>query len=541
MRDVLQSVLGLLLGTICLAVPLRAQSNPYTVEQIERHVRQKLPDGRILSEARRRCPDFTLGANGAERLQRAGASAQLVRDLRNACPRAESARVDSARTTARTQTARTQTARTVARPPSVDELIRRADGMREWADYAGALREYRRVIAMDRSNARAHDGAGQALLFLDNRELDALAAFERAVELRPNVSDYHAHLASAFSRLRRYREAETHANQAVRLNQGSAAAHYQLGRALEGLGRLQEARQAMAAAVRLAPRTPAYYGTIYASSLDWLERQLNVSTRSYDISGIAGIVESVQFFEGTVNGPRVYRYRFQRDSLRRVAWNVTVRHPAPSRSTDIELVALFYRADGSEWFRDTLVSNVSTYATREPTRLSRSRGFDTPGRWQAGTYRVDFLHFGERVASSAFEVVDTATADIPAINGRVTSLRFFEAGAAVRPSEAERSYRYRFAATTTRYVHSVVDIESPPVQGRAELPLQLIYYAPDGLVLGQTAATGINANATSGARWIFHVSLGIGNAEPGKWIAGRYRVDVMSGTRRIARGWFDVY
>lgn len=525
MTRVFSLVFRLLPAIVSLAVPLGAQAKGFTLAQIRGLVDSRVPEDRILTFARQRCLGFALGPREATQLRQAGASPQLVRELESVCTRIPAGRVTSPPTSA-------------ARP-SVDALIRRGDERRGWADYTGALSDYRRAIEIDPSNARAHDGLGQTLLFLDRDSL-ARRAFARAVELRPAVSDYHVHLAGALNRLGGYSEAEMHAREAVRLNQGGAEGYFQRGMALEGLGRLNEAMQALQVAVRIAPEIP-----LYGYSLDQMERRADsmaISKHAYDIPELSGYIAFVGF---NAFGPTVNRlstggsgYRFAHDSVRLVGYNVEVSHPVMSRRTDYELVAVIYRPEGGEWFRDTLVSHVLPTTTISSER-GRNRGYDIPGQWSAGTYRVDFLHRGERVASSAFEIVDTAAAvSVFADSERVVAVRFFEAGTS-QPNEYQRRYRYRFPTSTTRFIHVVVDIGFPERQRPVGSPLQIIYYAPDGHVLGTSDVANANSSFNGGRS--SHVSLGFGYTELGKWVAGRHRVDVMSGSQRIASGWFDIY
>jgi tetratricopeptide (TPR) repeat protein len=243
MRGIIRSA-GLLLGIFCVASPLRGQNAPYTLAELVGHVRAELSEVRILALARQRCLSFTLSPRTMDQLRNAGASARLVRDLDTVCRRSQT---DGVASTSPAEEAL-----------SVGELIARGDRRRGRGDYVGALRDYRQAIAQDGSNARAHYRAGEVLSIL-NRDSEALTAYQRAASVEPTVSTYHSTVAAILSRLRRYQEAEGHAREAVRLDRGSAPAHYQLGLALKGREQLEAARQSLAEAVRIAPAACGRY------------------------------------------------------------------------------------------------------------------------------------------------------------------------------------------------------------------------------------------------------------------------------------------
>jgi tetratricopeptide (TPR) repeat protein len=521
MKGVIRSAPGLLLGILCLAMPLRAQNTPYTLAELVGHVRAQLSEVRILALARQRCLGFTMGSRAADQLREAGASAQLVRDLRTVCSRSE--------------TARAEPVRAAPAPLSLNTLISRGDQLRSQGNPVGALRLYRQ--AAEREPTAAHVQNRIGLAQRDQRLFpEALTAFRRAIELRPDVGEYHADVASAYNGLRQFQEAEAHARDAVRLRPTSGAGHFQLGIALAGMERPYDAQEALAAAYDRAPRSAEY-----RVELERVRGRMNVvgaSKRAADIPEIDAFVESVRFYSSpTTNGVREYRYRLPRQSTRSVGYEISLRHPNPSRWTNFEIVAVFYLPGGREWFRDTVKSHVSPTSGLSSYH-GKARGFDTPGRWGAGRYNIDFLHQGERIASSAIEIVDSAAVDIDSISGYVASVRFFEV-ATGPPPPVQRSHRHRFPASTSRYFYVTVELVLPARSQRVDFHLQGIYYAPDGSEIGRVAF--VDAYAPPGAAGKFsYTSLGA-DVQVGKWAAGRHRVDVTAGSRIIASGWFDMY
>jgi tetratricopeptide (TPR) repeat protein len=98
--------------------------------------------------------------------------------------------------------------------------------------------------------ARLHLGE---LLARSGRTAEGIAEFERAVETFPNHATLRNNLATALFIEERLEDAVGHYRVAVRLDPGYFNAWFNLGRALGELGRLDEAREALATAGGLRP------------------------------------------------------------------------------------------------------------------------------------------------------------------------------------------------------------------------------------------------------------------------------------------------
>lgn len=114
-------------------------------------------------------------------------------------------------------------------------------------------------------------------------------------------------------------------------------------------------------------------------------------------------------------------------------------------------------------------------------------------------------------------------------------LKFFE-GSADYPPLNEREYASTFVVATTRYV-------------KVELPLR--YEAPGRVMRipfscllqreGAQIISTLPLTAELQPAWTTSsVTTGFGNANPGSWEPGRYRVDCRYGDELVAREWFDV-
>ncbi len=132
-----------------------------------------------------------------------------------------------------------------------------AEAMRRQGQYAAALEQYRRTLAVDPNYAKAHLGLG-----LVNRQQGrpAMESFRRALQSDPLLAEAHLGLGRESLEKRRAAEAARHFLQALRVDPDSAEAHLNLGLAQARQGRHREALAAFRQAAALDPASPeAHY------------------------------------------------------------------------------------------------------------------------------------------------------------------------------------------------------------------------------------------------------------------------------------------
>jgi hypothetical protein len=108
---------------------------------------------------------------------------------------------------------------------------------------------------------------------------------------------------------------------------------------------------------------------------------------------------------------RVYAERFARETTRYINWELNLEHPAPGRRIDFKITAVYLRDTGAgsweEMWRGTMDASVEADWTG--SFWYWSYGFDNPGNWATGLYRVD-IYFeglgndGQLKASEQFEI-----------------------------------------------------------------------------------------------------------------------------------------
>jgi len=120
-------------------------------------------------------------------------------------------------------------------------------------DYRSELGIWRDTVAKRPNNERALVCWGDALSKMPGRMNDAIARYEEALRLKPNLSQAHNNLGKALNDEGRTLEAIAQYEEVLRLNPGVAVAHNNLGGALNAVGRTKEAIVQYEAALRLNP------------------------------------------------------------------------------------------------------------------------------------------------------------------------------------------------------------------------------------------------------------------------------------------------
>jgi tetratricopeptide (TPR) repeat protein len=106
--------------------------------------------------------------------------------------------------------------------------------------YAAAVPEWTKALAMSPNDARAHNNFGQTLAHLGKKET-AIAELHKAVLAKPNYPEAQNNLGVALAGAGRSDEAIEHYRLAIEQNPGYAEAHSNLGHALADQGRFDQA------------------------------------------------------------------------------------------------------------------------------------------------------------------------------------------------------------------------------------------------------------------------------------------------------------
>ena len=105
--------------------------------------------------------------------------------------------------------------------------------------YRDAAEQFRRVITFQPDNSEGYSNLG-AIYYLLGLYQDAVAMYKRAIEIRPNEESY-TNLGTAYFYLGRYEDAIEAYKEAARLNPSEDRHYWNLGDALAGVRRFEEA------------------------------------------------------------------------------------------------------------------------------------------------------------------------------------------------------------------------------------------------------------------------------------------------------------
>ena len=118
-------------------------------------------------------------------------------------------------------------------------------------------------------------------------------------------------------------------------------------------------------------------------------------------------VTELNFFEGGYGniklGQRDYKKRFPAASSKVIQWELNLEFPKPGKKICFDIIAIYYRHDGSEFGRQTKRKSCIKENWTNSVH-SWGKGWSQPGNWKPGTYRVDLYIKNQLVASGSFYI-----------------------------------------------------------------------------------------------------------------------------------------
>lgn len=100
---------------------------------------------------------------------------------------------------------------------------------------------------------------------------------------------------------------------------------------------------------------------------------------------------------------RVYQDRFSKSQTARISWELDIQFPPPGRRIPYTIETNFYNWQGT--LLDKQMSpGCYIEASWTTAACSNSKGWETPGKWPIGIYKVELLIDGQKVITGSFEV-----------------------------------------------------------------------------------------------------------------------------------------
>ena len=137
----------------------------------------------------------------------------------------------------------------------------------------------------------------------------------------------------------------------------------------------------------------------------------------------------------TSRDERIYTNVFSKLSTRYISWELNLAYPRQPQETDFTIESVYYRPNGSIFFRNVTKKYIGEGWSN--SWHTSGLGWERPGNWRNGTYRVELFIEEQLVASGEFHVIFSPILDK---DSHAAIDRILEWGAARRTLE-ERSGR----------------------------------------------------------------------------------------------------
>ena len=117
-------------------------------------------------------------------------------------------------------------------------------------------------------------------------------------------------------------------------------------------------------------------------------------------------LKDVKFFEAGNTSPplgsRTFQPQFDHRTTRFVYWQLNLTCPSVAARVDFTIYATWYYQNGTVFGNQTINTYVDPGWTQPA--ISSGRGWQRPGLWRRGTYRVDLSVNGNRITSGSFTI-----------------------------------------------------------------------------------------------------------------------------------------
>lgn len=143
------------------------------------------------------------------------------------------------------------------------------------------------------------------------------------------------------------------------------------------------------------------------SKLAYIPKDTSQSTSGY-ISAIEANITTLRFFETGWElpeyGKRQYLDTFRRGSTRFISWELNMTHPKHSRRINYDIDSVWYKPDGTVFYRGTRNAYVEPNWSSSWQSASCGWANYSPTNWPVGVFRVELFVSGQKIATGTFQV-----------------------------------------------------------------------------------------------------------------------------------------
>lgn len=271
--------------------------------------------------------------------------------------------------------------------------------------------------------------------------------------------------------------------------------------------------------------------------VDILVGNRKIAQKSFIVYDESKAVEcqALRLFEGGATAPsptqRVYLTRFSKKSTRSVYFELTIKNNL-WRLEDhlLQVTGDYYRPDGG--LLHSVESSYPIPAGHEYCVLKSAFGWDNPGQWRVGDYRLEVSINGKKAAETAFAIAE----DEVEKTVEFQSARLFESVDGAVDLE-KRSYATQFRRLATRGIYYEAKVKNRLWRIRDNtIKASARYYDPDGELMGVPECS---CTAPSSMEHIY-LTGGWGWKYPGYWPLGKYRIEMFVEGEKVEEITFDI-
>ncbi|MCW9080589.1 MAG: caspase family protein [Colwellia sp.] len=230
-------------------------------------------------------------------------------------------------------------------------------------------------------------------------------------------------------------------------------------------------------------------------------------------------LSSIKFFESDDDAPdskdREFSNNFEVTKARKIWTEVKIknfRYKEQAHEHDVKWV--YYKANGE--IDTTLKSKFNVKAQWQNAWTQKGWGYDKPGNWSPGTYKVKVFIDDKEVAEDSFTMSHINE------DYEFTSLKFFSAGDKA-PEHKDKEYGNSFAKSDTARIWVELKVKNLQYENKNhEHDVEWTFYKPDNSIEG-TMQAKFSIKSDWKSAWIHK---GWGYKTTGNWKKGTYRVTV---------------